>query len=140
MNRSLHLACQWQLFKIAITGAILGITMCFACGTTLAIDSSTRWADLATEKDHDRSATKQVVINAPAIAPNLQVNVHVGPAASAFTPESFGSAGHVRTQFSRRALRPLRLPPTGYFDESVAKTRIASGPGHPRVPENLRDR
>ncbi len=107
--------------------------------TPLAARDSDRWADLSTENDHRRSAANRVAEHQHAVDPDLHAKVHVGPAPSAFTPESFSRTRYDSESLAQKHLRPFRLPPTGYFDESTANTRIATGPQGSRLPAKVQE-
>lgn len=104
-----------------------------------------QWADLSRPKVGQKSTAMAVADHPPCVdfdrpwiaSPNVAASVHVGPAPSAFTPAPFRGARHLSAAPASRQLRPIRLPPTGYFDESMTSARIATGPNDSRLPFNL---
>lgn len=124
MNQILHTASHSQCVKMIMTRAVFGGAMCVVCATVTLADAVNR-----SGFDFD------LPWNAPSIAPSIATaSVHVGPAQSAFIPESFRGVRLLNTQPVPQQLRPSRLPPTGFFDESMTNNRIAARPHESRLP------
>lgn len=158
MNQSLHAICHTQRVKTIVTCAVIGGALCVACAAvTLAddlfepssvdrplktVNSPARWADLSSPNARQQPTAVAAAVDPPRFdfdrpwtAPqNISASVHVGPAPAAFTSESFRGARHVAATPPPRQLRPIRLPPTGYFDESAMSARIATGPSDSPLP------
>lgn len=115
--------------------------------SSTTVDSPARWADLSRPDARQQPTATPAAVDLPRFdfdrpwtaPPNNTAKVHIGPAPSAFTSETFRGARHVAAAAVPPPLRPSRLPLTGYFDETSTSTRIASGPNDSRLPLNLKN-
>ncbi len=106
-----------------------------------AVVSPSRWADLSRDHARNGSTNPRYAVSPTSadsdrqrdVVPSITPSVHVGPDRSAFIPEPFNAVRRDSGRLTQKPLRPVRLPPTGYFDESMlGETRIATGPDRPR--------
>lgn len=160
MNQILPSAGHSQRAKMSLIRAVFGGSVCVVCTTvTLAdergtlrlpptsmdnpsasLNSPALWADLPSPDSHHELTLLDNAVKRPGFdtdppwtAPShVSASVHVGPAQSAFILESFRGARLLNAQPVSRVLRPSRLPPTGYFDESMTDQPMASGPHESR--------